>query len=303
MYPGNCCLPPFGIRLCRNKKGNHLAIKPNFPAGSTIVVAAFGGWSDAGACATDAINHLIDVWDGKLTYELPTDDYYDFSFNRPEIETDENGKRQLTWPGTKIYEVKPTGLLDTKIYLIQGDEPNLKWTVFANTLLDQIPSSESTVLITLGAMLAEVPHTRPVPISGTTSNEELALLTGYSPSNYEGPTGIISVLAFEAAARNIPAASIWAALPHYVGAPPCPKGTLALVRGLEDVLDTSIPVLDLVEEARAWQTGVEELATEDEEVAEYIRSLEETQDTAELPEATGEAIAREFERYLRRRES
>jgi predicted ATP-grasp superfamily ATP-dependent carboligase len=111
------------------------------------------------------------------------------------------------------------------------------------------------------------------------------------------------VLAFEASKRNIPAASIWAVLPHYVGAPPCPKGTLALIRGLEDVLDTSIPVLDLVEESRAWQTGVEELATEDEEVADYIKSLEESQDTADLPEATGEAIAREFERYLRRREN
>lgn len=279
-----------------------MAIKPNFPADSTIVIAAFGGWSDAGACATDAISHLIEVWDAQLTFELPIDEYYDFSFNRPEIETDENGKRQLTWPGAKIYEAKSSELSNTKIFLIQGDEPNLRWTAFANQLLDQLPASESTVLITLGAMLAEVPHTRPVPINGTTSNEELALLTGYNASNYEGPTGIISVIAFEAANRNIPAASIWAALPHYVGAPPCPKGTLALIRGIEDVLDTSIPVLDLVEDARAWQTGVEELATEDEEVAEYIRSLEETQDTAELPEASGEAIAREFERYLRRRE-
>lgn len=280
-----------------------MSLKPNFPAKSTVIIAAFGGWSDAGGAATDAINHLIEVWDGKLRYELPMDSYYDFSFNRPEITVDENGVRQIIWPGTKLYSATSPALPETKLFLIQGDEPNLRWIEYANSLLEQIPKSESTVLITLGAMLAEVPHTRPVPINGTTSNEELALITGYSPSNYEGPTGIISVLAFEASKRNIPAASIWAVLPHYVGAPPCPKGTLALIRGLEDVLDTSIPVLDLVEESRAWQTGVEELATEDEEVADYIKSLEESQDTADLPEATGEAIAREFERYLRRREN
>lgn len=280
-----------------------MILKSNFPADSTVIIAAFGGWSDAGAAATDAISHLVEVWNAELVYELPIDSFYDFSFNRPEISTDENGVRQISWPGTKVFKAHSAAMPETNIYLIQGDEPNLKWTTYANTLLDQIPKNDSTVLLTLGAMLAEVPHTRPVPINGTTSNEQLALLTGYSPSNYEGPTGIISVLAFEAALRDIPAASIWAALPHYVGAPPCPKGTLALVRGLEDVLDTSIPVLELVEEARAWQTGVEELAAEDEEVAEYIRSLEESQDTAELPEASGEAIAREFERYLRRREN
>ncbi len=286
-------------------KGKRLTINANFPADSTIIIAAFGGWSDAGASATDAVSHLIEVWDAKQIYELPIDSYYDFSFNRPEISTDENGVRQIAWPGTKIYSASATSLPNTKIFLIQGDEPNLKWTTYANALLDEVNDSTqvSTVLITLGSMLAEVPHTRPVPINGTTFDPQLQELTGYGTSNYEGPTGIISVLSFEAQQRGIPAASIWAALPHYVGAPPCPKGTLALLRGLEDLLDTSIPVLDLVEEARAWQTGVEELATEDEEVAEYIRSLEESQDTADLPEATGEAIAREFERYLRRREN
>ncbi len=279
-----------------------MSLKPNFPAEATVVIAAFGGWSDAGASATDAISHLIEVWDGQQVYEIPTDDFYDFTFNRPEISTDVNGVRELSWPGTKIYSATAQTLPNTKIFLIQGDVPNMRWTSFSNLLLDQIGDPEGAVLITLGSMLAEVPHTRPVPVNGTSVNPEIQNLTGYTTSHYEGPTGIISALTFAAEERGVATASIWAALPHYVGAPPCPKGTLALIRGLEDVLDTSIPVLDLVEDARAWQTGVEELATEDEEVAEYIRTLEETQDTAELPEASGEAIAREFERYLRRRE-
>lgn len=280
-----------------------MSLKPNFPVDCTVVIAAFGGWSDAGGCATDAVSHLLEVWDCEQIFELPIDDFYDFTFNRPEINTDFDGQRQLTWPGTKVYSAKAESLPNTKIFLIQGDEPNLRWTSYSNLIFDQIGDLQNSLLITLGSMLAEVPHTRPVPVNGTSINAEVRELTGYKVSNYEGPTGIISAITFEAEAREIPTASIWAALPHYVGAPPCPKGTLALVRGLEDILDTSIPVLDLVEDARAWQTGVEELAAEDEEVADYIRTLEETQDTAELPEASGEAIAREFERYLRRREN
>jgi len=283
-----------------------LTLNPNFPANSTVIIAAFGGWNDAAACATDALSHLIEVWECNEIFELPIDDFYDFSFNRPEISTNEFGVRELAWPGTKIYRARSDVLIDSDIFLIQGDEPSMRWTGFAKLLLEEISkhdTKESTVLFTLGSMLAEVPHTRPVPVNGSSFNPELQKITGYSMSNYEGATGIISVLNFEAEAKGIPAASIWAALPHYVGAPPCPKGTLAIIRGLEDVLDISIPVLELVEDSRAWQTGVEELAIEDEEVAEYIRTLEENQDTAELPEASGEAIAREFERYLRRREN
>lgn len=280
-----------------------MSLKPNFPTDSTLVIAAFGGWNDAAASATDAIEHLLEVWDCTEIFDLNIDDFYDFTYNRPEISTNFEGQREISWPSAKIYRAKSESLPTTDIYLIQGDEPSLKWRRFANELLDQIPKTQSTVLITLGAMLAEVPHTRPVPVNGSTGNKDLQEITGYNVSNYEGPTGILSVLAAEAEFRDIAAASIWAALPHYVGAPPCPKGTLALIRGLEDVLDTTIPVLDLVEDSRAWQTGVEELALEDEEVADYIRTLEETQDTAELPEASGEAIAKEFERYLRRRES
>jgi hypothetical protein len=280
-----------------------LSLSTNFPADSTIVIAAFGGWNDAAASATDVIDHLIEVWNGTEYFEVQRDDFYDYTYNRPEVSTNLEGIREIEWPGTKIYKATTESLPTTQIFLVQGDEPSMRWENFSNSILDQVGNNPSTILITLGAMLAEVPHTRPVPVNGATINKELQDLTGYTMSNYEGPTGILSVLASQAERRGVAAASIWAALPHYVGAPPCPKATLALIRGLEDILNISIPVLELVEDARAWQTGVEELAIEDEEVAEYIRSLEESQDTAELPEASGEAIAREFERYLRRREN
>jgi predicted ATP-grasp superfamily ATP-dependent carboligase len=178
----------------------------------------------------------------------------------------------------------------------------MRWKQFCSEILANIEVGERTVLITLGALLADVAHTRPIPVSGTTSSKRLQEISGFESSKYEGPTGILGILQSEFEVQGIPAVALWAALPHYVASPPCPKATLALIRGLEDLLDTAIPVVELVEEARAWQLGVEELSTEDEEISEYVRTLEETQDTAELPEATGEAIAREFERYLRRRE-
>ena len=155
----------------------------------------------------------------------------------------------------------------------------------------------------MGSMLADTPHSRPITVTGNGAHPDIARRLGVEVSKYEGPTGILGILQSEFEVQGIPSVALWAALPHYVASPPCPKATLALIRGLEDLLDTAIPVVELVEEARAWQLGVEELSTDDEEISEYVRALEETQDTAELPEATGEAIAKEFERYLRRREN
>ena len=157
--------------------------------------------------------------------------------------------------------------------------------------------------MTLGALLADTPHTRPIPVTGTATEPELADRLKLEQSNYEGPTGIVGVFQDACTQLDIPAVSFWAAVPHYVAQPPCPKATLALLGQLEDLLEISVPLADLPEEARAWERGVDELAEEDEEIADYVRALEETRDTAELPEASGEAIAREFERYLKRRET
>ncbi len=157
------------------------------------------------------------------------------------------------------------------------------------------------MVVTLGALLADTPHTRPIPVTGTVTDPSLAESLNLEISTYEGPTGIVGVLQAACGRVGLPAISVWAAVPHYVAQPPCPKATLALLRKVEDLLDLAIPLGDLPEDARAWERGVDELAAEDEEIAEYVQTLEEARDTADLPEASGEAIAQEFERYLRRR--
>lgn len=274
-----------------------------FPHGSTIVIAAFGGWNDAGQSATDALEHLLDVWHCEEIVDLPGDEYYDYQFNRPEVSLGLAGDREIAWPGTTVFKATADSLPDTKIFLVHGVEPSMKWKQFCAEIMSQLQLDQDTVLVTLGALLADVAHTRPIPVSGTTSSKQMQLLTGFESSKYEGPTGILGILQSEFEVQGIPSIALWAAIPHYVATPPCPKATLSLIRGLEDLLDTSIPVDLLIEEARAWQLGVDEMSTEDDEISDYVRGLEETQDTAELPEATGEAIAREFERYLRRREN
>jgi hypothetical protein len=158
------------------------------------------------------------------------------------------------------------------------------------------------MVVILGALLGDTPHTRPVPVSGITSDPDLARTMDLEETRYEGPTGIVGILQEACTHAGVPAVSLWAAVPHYVSQPPNPKATLALLNRLEDLVDLRIPLGELPEDARAWQLGVDQLAAEDSEVAEYVQTLEEARDTAELPEASGEAIAREFERYLRRRD-
>ena len=159
----------------------------------------------------------------------------------------------------------------------------------------------SQTVVLLGALLADSPHTRPVPVAAAASDPELAADLHVEPVEYKGPTGIVGVLQHACTQAGIAAVSLWASVPHYVAQPPSPKATLALLRGVEDVLDASLPLGDLPQEARAWERGVDELAEQDTEVADYVRTLEEAKDATDLPEASGDAIAREFERYLRRR--
>ncbi len=279
-----------------------MSLSPQFPKESTVIIAAFGGWNDASQSATGAVDHLLEVWENEEILDLPGDDYYDYAFSRPEVETSVNGERIITWPGTNIYRATCEALPHTSVYLVVGEEPNMRWRQFCDVILKSIITTESTVLIALGALLAGVAHTRPVPVLGSTHDAALQEMTGFGPSHYDGPTGIVGVMQSEFSTAGIPSLSLWAEVPHYAAQPPCPKATLAILRQLEDVLDISIPMLTLEEDARAWQDGAEAMSTDDEEIIEYIRSLEESQDTAELPEASGEAIAREFERYLRRRE-
>lgn len=178
----------------------------------------------------------------------------------------------------------------------------MRWKTYAREVVEQAQAHGASLVVTLGALLADVPHTRPLPVTSSSEDPDLVEKLDIEPARYEGPTGIVGVVQDAVATAGIPSISLWAAVPHYVGQPPSPKGTLALLRRVEELLDLAVPLGDLVEDSRAWERGVDELAAEDSEIAEYVQQLEEAKDTADLPEASGEAIAREFERYLRRRD-
>lgn len=271
------------------------------PLVNPVLISAFEGWNDAAGAATGVVDHLVEVWGAQLVAAIDPEDYYDFQMNRPLVGTNEDGMRRITWPTTQVYVARPPGS-HRDVVLVRGIEPNMRWRTFCGEILDVAEHLEVAQVVTLGALLAETPHTRPIPVTGTATELDLDDRLKLEPSTYEGPTGIIGVLQDACAQLDLPAVSFWAAIPHYLPQPPCPKGTLALLTQLEDLLELAIPFGDLPEESRAWERGVAELAEEDEDIAEYVRSLEESKDTADLPEASGEAIAREFERYLKRRE-
>lgn len=267
-----------------------------------LVIAAFEGWNDAGSAATSALHHLHEVWGAEIVDALDPEEFHDFQVNRPVVGFDpETGQRRISWPTTHFATLR-TPVLDRHVVLVHGIEPSLRWRTYSCELLDVASRLGAGTLVTLGALLADVPHTRPIPVTTSSESSEVRLSLGLQESTYEGPTGIIGVLQHAALDRGMPAMSTWAAVPHYVAQPPSPKATLAILTHLEQLLGEPIPLGELPEEADAWRLGVDELAAEDSEIAEYVAQLEEAKDTAELPEASGEAIAREFERYLRRRE-
>ena len=271
------------------------------PLRDPVMVAAFEGWNDAGEAASGALGHLEEVWGAQPITELDPEDYHDFQVNRPLVQVDESGKRSITWPTTRLYWASPPGA-SRDVVLVRGIEPSMRWRAFVEELLGYAEELGVTTIVTLGALLADVPHTRPIPVTTTSDDEDMMRSLALEPSTYQGPTGIVGVLQEGAHKAGLPGLSLWAAVPHYVAQPPSPKASLALLRRVEELLDVTVPLEDVPEDARAWEHGVDELAEEDTEIAEYVRQLEEAKDTAELPEASGEAIAREFERYLRRRD-
>lgn len=271
-----------------------------------VMICAFEGWNDAGDAASSAVGHLDREWKGEVFASLDAEDYYDFQVNRPTV-TLHGGVRKVTWPTTQLSAVRIADA-DGKghprdLVLVRGIEPSMRWRSFCNEILGFAHELGVELVVLVGALLGDTPHTRPVPVTGVTSDPELAEAMDLEETRYEGPTGIVGILQEACTHAGVPTASLWAAVPHYVSQPPNPKATLALLNRLDDLIDVRIPLGDLPEDARAWQLGVDQLAAEDTEVAEYVQTLEEARDTAELPEASGEAIAREFERYLRRRDT
>jgi len=269
-----------------------------------ILVAAFEGWNDAGDAASGAIEHLELVWDAKPLTELDPDDYYDFQVNRPMVSLVDGVSRRITWPTTRFSYCRPPGA-DFDLVIVHGIEPNMRWRQFCRELLGVIRDLDVGLVVTLGALLSDTPHTRATQVTGSAYDAEAAARYGLDRSRYEGPTGIVGVFQDACVGAGIPAISFWAGVPHYVAQPPNPKATLALLHSLEEVLDFPVPIEELPAQADEWQKLVDEMAAEDEEVTEYIRNLEERDDAIDqttLHETSGDAIAREFERYLRRRD-
>jgi proteasome assembly chaperone (PAC2) family protein len=273
---------------------------------SPVMVIAFSGWNDAGEAASGAASHLLGCWTDpafdvvpELIAEVDPEEFYDFQVNRPTVYVDDSSIRNLTWPGTQVFALA-TPTLSHDFIVVRGVEPSMKWKTFASDLLDLADDCEVDLVITLGSMLADTPHSRPITVSGSGAHPDIATRLGVEISKYEGPTGILGVIQDSCIRRGIDAISLWAAIPHYASNSPSPKASLALVNALEDFLEVSIPQGDLPDEALEWEAEVTELAKEDSDVSEYVKALEESKDAVDLPEATGESIARELERFLRR---
>ena len=269
-----------------------------------VLVAAFEGWNDAGDAATGSIEHLELVWDSQPLMAIDPDEYYDFQVNRPTVSMVDGVTRRVSWPTTRLSVCRPPGAA-FDLVLVRGIEPNMRWRAFCDELLDVIRALDVRVVVTLGALLSDTPHTRPTSVTGTSYDQASAVKYGLEKSRYEGPTGIVGVLQDACVAAGIPAISFWAGVPHYVSQPPNPKATIALLHSVEEVLDVPVPLAELPQQADEWQKLVDVMAAEDDEVTEYIRNLEQRDDEidrGEMGATSGDAIAREFERYLRRRD-
>ncbi|MEV7692107.1 PAC2 family protein [Microbacterium sp. NPDC089189] len=269
--------------------------------GRRVLIAAFDGWNDAGEAASAALSLLRAEGSYEQIYSVDPELYFDYQYTRPQAGFDEDGRRTLTWPETVL--LRPTGPADgTQIWLLLGVEPARAWKAFASEIIDIALTEDITGFVGLGSMMSDVPHTRPISIFAGSDSESLRTGFDLERSTYEGPVGILSVLSQMADAAGIPSASLWASVPHYVaGHTPSPKATLALLDRLEKLTGAVIPRADLALESVAWEASIDAAAADDEEMTEYIHQLERTRDTWDSPEASGDAIAQEFEQYLRRR--
>ena len=257
----------------------------------------FRGWNDAADAASDTARHLIEAWGLEHTDTLDDDMYYDYTVVRPVVER-EDGRAALTWPTCDFHTGTVPGT-STPVTVVLGFEPNFRWKTFADELVSLFSPQDRIVL--LGALLADVAHSRPLPVACNSERTSLVDDETIYTSEYAGPAGITSVLALSLDACDVPAVSLWVAVPGYASASPSPKAVLALLGAFEDLTGLVVKQQDLTEEAQAWENGTNALVDSDEGLSRHVAAIVEANDASELPEATGEAIAREFERYLERR--
>ena len=274
-------------------------------SGGSLLVVAFEGWNDAGEAASGAARAIRDQLELIAIVDLEPEDYFDYQFNRPTVSMDEEGDRTLEWPSVTLYGPGPDSVPTDSgmaVHVLLGTEPSRGWKTFASEVVDAIEAADVSAIVFLGAMLADVPHTRPISVFASSENAAVRDRFELERSTYEGPVGILSVLSDAAERSGIPTLSIWASVPHYVHNAPSPKAMLALIERLEEFVDLEVARGDLLEESAAWESGIDALANDDDDMAAYISQLEQARDTVDSPEASGEAIAEEFERYLRRRD-
>ena len=263
-----------------------------------VLIAAVEGWNDAAEAATTAARYLRDRWGGRPFASLDPEEFYDFSSTRPHVKLAEGLTRKIVWPANDLSAaVLPTE--DHDVVLLIGTEPQLKWRTFCAQMVDVAVDLGVEFIVTLGALLADVAHTRAVKVTGSAASAELATSLGLQRSRYEGPTGIVGVLHDAFASAGIPSASLWAAVPHYVAGTPSPKAALALVERTAKLLEVQVVTADLAQLAADYERQVSEVVQADEDVAAYVSRLEESEDDEGLELASGEELAAELQQFLR----
>jgi proteasome assembly chaperone (PAC2) family protein len=264
-----------------------------------VLVAGFEGWNDAASAASEAAGWLTRQFGATKMASMDPEEHFDFQSARPTVELVDGVTRDLTWPANEFFAV-PVDARD--LVVLRGVEPNLRWPSFCRDVLGVAGETGCEMVVTLGALLADVPHTRPVRVTGATTDPELMASLHLQRSRYEGPTGIVGVLHDTARATGIASASLWAPVPHYVSTPPNPLATRALLDRLAQLLGTTFELADLDELSQAWQTRVDEVVSQDDDVRSYVGQLEERYDTeAETDIPSGEGLADEVEQFLRDR--
>ena len=268
-----------------------------------VLIAAFRGWNDGAQAASLAAGYLAKIWDAEQFADVDPEGFFDFQATRPHVSLEEGLTRRIDWPETGFYHARPEGL-ERDVVLLLGIEPNLRWRTFTELVVGLAEELGTELMITLGALLADVPHTRPAPVTGSATDEELVQRLGLSASRYEGPTGIVGVLHDACRQSGIPSASLWVAVPHYVSLTPSPRGALALCERLAALIGAEIDADELEEAAGSYEEQVSEAVASDEETASYVEELErrsdQLEDASDLP--SGDALAAELTRFLRERD-
>jgi len=267
-----------------------------------VLIAAFRGWNDGAQGASLAGGYLAKTWNAQQFASIDPETFYDFQATRPMVSLVDGITRRIDWQENDFYSATPEAL-DRGAVLLLGVEPSLRWKYFTGLVVDLAREHGVELVVTLGALLADVPHTRPSPVTGTATDPELVERLGLQTSRYEGPTGIVGVLHDAFREASIPSVSLWAAVPHYVSLAPSPRAALALCERLGDLLDAPIDTVELSQAVEQYTQRVTEAVSTDEETAEYVQELErrsEMMDEDDLP--TGDSIAAELSRFLRERD-